>query len=75
MKNGDEHDAFRSKRLHNWHTGERSRIKRNYRRRERRLAYEDLVHTCGDCGRQLQIVRPGKYQCVVTHEEKHGTQS
>ena len=21
-------------------------------------------HTCGDCGAELQIVRPGKYQCV-----------
>lgn len=27
---------------------------------------EDLVHTCGDCGMELQIVRPGKYQCVNT---------
>lgn len=24
----------------------------------------DLRHTCGDCGKELQIVRPGKYQCV-----------
>ena len=23
----------------------------------------DLRHTCGDCGKELQIVRPGKYQC------------
>lgn len=22
------------------------------------------IHTCGDCGQELQIVRPGKYQCV-----------
>jgi hypothetical protein len=21
------------------------------------------AHTCGDCGNELQIVRPGKYQC------------
>jgi hypothetical protein len=21
-------------------------------------------HVCGDCGSELQIVRPGKYQCV-----------
>jgi hypothetical protein len=25
---------------------------------------EDALHTCGDCGAELQIVRPGKYQCV-----------
>lgn len=25
---------------------------------------EDCIHTCGDCGAELQIVRPGKYQCV-----------
>jgi hypothetical protein len=24
---------------------------------------EDLLHTCGDCGAELEIVRPGKYQC------------
>jgi hypothetical protein len=24
----------------------------------------DEIHTCGDCGVELQIVRPGKYQCV-----------
>jgi hypothetical protein len=24
----------------------------------------DELHTCGDCGAELQIVRPGKYQCV-----------
>ena len=24
----------------------------------------DEIHTCGDCGAELQIVRPGKYQCV-----------
>jgi hypothetical protein len=23
-----------------------------------------FIHTCGDCGKELQIVRPGKYQCV-----------
>jgi DNA (cytosine-5)-methyltransferase 1 len=28
------------------------------------IVYEsDLLHTCGDCGAELQIVRPGKYQC------------
>lgn len=25
---------------------------------------EYLQHVCGDCGQELQIVRPGKYQCV-----------
>ena len=25
--------------------------------------YVDPVHRCGDCGSELQIVRPGKYQC------------
>lgn len=25
---------------------------------------EEAIHTCGDCGQALQIVRPGKYQCV-----------
>jgi predicted RNA-binding Zn-ribbon protein involved in translation (DUF1610 family) len=24
---------------------------------------EDLLRACGDCGAELQIVRPGKYQC------------
>lgn len=24
---------------------------------------DELIHTCGDCGATLQIVRPGKYQC------------
>jgi hypothetical protein len=24
----------------------------------------DELHICGDCGAELQIVRPGKYQCV-----------
>lgn len=29
------------------------------------LLYEDeLRHTCGECGAKLQLVRPGKYQCV-----------
>lgn len=25
---------------------------------------ENARHTCGNCGYELQIVRPGKYQCV-----------
>lgn len=25
---------------------------------------EEFEHRCGDCGNELQIVRPGKYQCV-----------
>ena len=25
---------------------------------------DEPLHICGDCGRELQIVRPGKYQCV-----------
>lgn len=25
---------------------------------------EDLLHTCDDCGAELQAVRPGKWQCV-----------
>jgi hypothetical protein len=29
---------------------------------------EDLLHVCADCGSELQIVRPGKYQCVVCEE-------
>jgi hypothetical protein len=30
-----------------------------------RPVYEDeLEHTCGACGKPLQAVRPGKYQCV-----------
>lgn len=24
---------------------------------------EDLKHICGECGAELEIVRPGKYQC------------
>jgi hypothetical protein len=36
MVSGDEYDALtRAKRFYNWRTGERMRIKRNYRRRER----------------------------------------
>ena len=27
------------------------------------LPGEDLQHTCGDCGSELTLVRPGKYQC------------
>jgi hypothetical protein len=29
---------------------------------------EDLAHTCGKCGNELEIVRPGSYQC--NHCEK-----
>jgi hypothetical protein len=25
---------------------------------------EGEIHTCGECGAELQIVRPGKYQCI-----------
>lgn len=25
---------------------------------------EDTRHTCGECGAELQLVRPGKHQCV-----------
>jgi hypothetical protein len=28
------------------------------------LSPAEEQHTCGDCGAELQIVRPGKYQCV-----------
>jgi len=28
---------------------------------------DDLIHTCGDCGQHLTIVRPGKYQCDNPH--------
>jgi hypothetical protein len=28
---------------------------------------EDLLHTCGDCGQHLTIVRPGSYQCDNPH--------
>jgi len=33
--------------------------------REQEAAIDEagLVHTCGDCGQELQVVRPGKYQC------------
>lgn len=41
MVNGDEYDALtRAKKLLNWHTGQRGRIKKQYRRRERRLAQQ-----------------------------------
>jgi len=26
---------------------------------------DDLDHYCGDCGRKMQIVRPGKWQCPI----------
>jgi hypothetical protein len=39
MKNGDELDALTKwKRWYNWRAGQRKRIKRGYRRRERHLA-------------------------------------
>ena len=31
---------------------------------KRRAEDAEERHTCGDCGAELQIVRPGKYQCV-----------
>jgi hypothetical protein len=30
--------------------------------------WEDFLHACGTCGRELQEVRPGKYQCVYCEE-------
>ena len=31
----------------------------------RLLIYEDeMIHVCGSCQKVMQIVRPGKYQCV-----------
>jgi hypothetical protein len=48
-----------------------SKISRNHERRvltAAALPYRcdggEERHTCGDCGDELQIVRPGKYQCV-----------
>jgi hypothetical protein len=32
---------------------------------------EDALHICGDCGAELQIVRPGKYQCVNCEKRDH----
>lgn len=38
MRTGDEYDALtRARRFYRWREGDRKRIKRSYRRRERRL--------------------------------------
>jgi len=28
-----------------------------------RIEFDDTIHRCGDCGAELDIVRPGKWQC------------
>lgn len=43
MRSGDEYDALtRAKRYYHWRAGDRHRIKRAYRRRERRMALASL---------------------------------
>ena len=43
LKTGDEFDAItRHRHRHYWRAGERARIKRAYRKRERRLAKEEI---------------------------------
>ena len=43
LRNGDEFDAItRWRRYLYWRAGERARIKRAYRRRERRVAKEEI---------------------------------
>jgi len=34
-----------------------------YRRPVKVVYEDDLVHFCGQCGRPMEIVRPGKWQC------------
>jgi len=43
-------------------------IKAEYPERVVPMDDEDAYHSCGDCGRKLQIVRPGEYHCY--HCEK-----
>jgi hypothetical protein len=48
MISGDEYDALtRAKRFFDWRAGERKRIKRNYRKRERAQAKQTIVRCDG----------------------------
>ena len=40
---------------------------------ELELQAEDIPQFCGDCGKQLQVVRPGKWQCECEVEKKEYT--